>query len=82
MDNCILVDSLCLMNLGLNCSYLAIGKFLVWAEGGLEFNDVNSIKKKKKKKPLVYLPPRREGKKKKKKKHLGNSRAFSITRHI
>ena len=80
MDNCILVDSLCLMNPGLNCSYLAIGKFLVWAEGGLEFNDVNSIKKKKKISSLIC--PRGDGGKKKKKLNLGNSRAFSITRHI
>lgn len=64
MDNCILVDSLCLMNPGLNCSYLAIGKFLVWAEGGLEFNDVNSIKKKKKISSLIC--PRGDGGKKKK----------------
>ena len=57
------------MNLGLNCSYLAIGKFLVWAEGGLEFNDVNSIKKKKKKKNSSLSAPKERGKKKKKKKN-------------
>ena len=51
------------MNLGLNCSYLAIGKFLVWAEGGLEFNGVNSIKKKK---ISSLICPQGDGGKKKK----------------